>query len=306
MKKLLLIVLIFGAGHLFAQDTAAYNLTAQCFLKGELLKSLDMCNDIISKDPKYTQAYVLRGSIYYDLKMPIDAFQDFNTALELEPNCYNALLGKSLYYLNYEQYDEAAIELDKAEQADDTSITLFAMRSRLYNGLHQHDKNIRQLSKGLKLYPNNILLLQSRSYAYICKHQYDSAMMDAKYTLLLDSNDMTSLTNIGFCYIKLKQYDKAYRIYKKMNITTEHHPYLMSNYGFSLYKIGKPIEGIQFIYESLKVLPENSYAHRYLAEISLQENDTEQACYHIKKSIDLGYTKDYDNDMADMQKKYCK
>lgn len=306
MKKLLIVFLLMHVLSLFGHDTAAYNLAKHCLIKDELLKGLDICNDILSKDNRYADAYVLRGGFHLDLKSPIDALNDFNTAISLDPNNFDAYIGRGLYYQLYDYLEESMADLNKAESINDTSITLFYYRSFLYNKMHLYQQNIRQLSKGLKHHPENILFLQSRSYAYVCNKQYDSAMLDAQHILKLDSTDVTAMTNIGFCYIKLKQYDKAYRIYKKMNITTEHHPYLMSNYGFSLYKTGKTIEGIQFIYESLKVMPENAYAHRYLAEISILEKDMEQACYHIKKSIDLGYTQKYDNDMEEMQKQYCK
>ncbi len=306
MKKLLLVFLLMNVGCLFGHDTAAYNLAKQCLLKNELLKGLDICDEILSKDDRYVDAYVLRGGFHLDLKSPLDALSDFNTALSLDPNNYEAYIGRGLYYQQNDYLEESMADLNKAESINDTGITLFFYRSFLYNKMRLYGQNIRQLSKGLKHHPENITFLQCRSYAYVRNKQYDSAMLDAVHILNLDSTDVTAMTNIGFCYIKLKQYDKAYRIYKKMNITKEHHPYLMSNYGFSLYQTGKTIEGIQFIYESLKVMPENSYAHRYLAEISLQEKDMEQACYHIKKSIDLGYTKNYDNDVEDMQNKYCK
>lgn len=305
MKKLLILFLLISNVRLFGHDTAAYNLAKQCLIKDELLKGLDICNDILSKDDRYVDAYVLRGGFHLDLKSPLDALSDFNTAISIDSNNHDAYIGRSLYYQQYDFLEESMADLIKAESINDTGITLFYYRSFLYNKMHLYQQNIRQLSKGLKHHPENITFLQSRSYAYVRNKQYDSAMLDAQHILKLDSTDVTAMTNIGFCYIKLKQYDKAYRIYRKMNITTEHHPYLMSNYGYSLYKTGKTIEGIQFIYESLKVMPENSYAHRYLAEISIQEKDMEQACYHIKKSIDLGYTKAYDNDMEDLQKKYC-
>ncbi len=305
MKSFVLALLCLSSRIVLAHDTTAYNLAKESFIKDEKLKALDMCIDILSKDPQYVDAYVLRGGLYLDLGLPLDARDDFNTAISLDPNNYDAYIGRGMYYQQNDYLEESMADFNKAESINDTCITLFFNRSFLYNKMHLYQQNIRQLSKGLKHHPENITFLQSRSYAYVRNKQYDSAMMDAQHILKLDSTDVTAMTNIGFCYIKLKQYDKAYRIYKKMNITTEHHPYLMSNYGYSLYKTGKTIEGIQFIYESLKVMPENSYAHRYLAEISIQEKDMEQACYHIKKSIDLGYTKTYDNDMETLQKKYC-
>ena len=305
MKSFVLALLCLSSSVLLAHDTTAYNLAKESFIKNEKLKALDMCNDILSKDNQYADAYVLRGGLYLDLGLPIDALDNFNNALQLQPNNFSALIGRGMYYQLYDYYDEAMADFNKAESINDSSILLFLHRSSLYNKMHLYDQNIQQLSKGIQKHPKSLILYQSRSYVYICKNKLDSAIMDAFATLKIDSTDITAKTNLGFCYILLKQYKKANDIYVKLNITSESHPYMLSNYGFVQYKMGKKIEGLDNIYQSLKIEERNAFAHRYLAEISIEEKDLETACYHINKSLKLGYTREYGNYVETLQKKYC-
>lgn len=305
MKSFVLALLCLSSSIVLAHDTTAYNLAKESFIKNEKLKALDMCIDILSKDPQYVDAYVLRGSLYLDLGLPLDARDDFNIAIKLNRNCFEAYMGRGMFYQMNDYFDEAIADFKMAESINDSSLILFAIRSTLYNKLHLYDLNIQQLSKGIQKHPKSLILYQSRSYVYICKNKLDSAIMDAFATLKIDSTDITAKTNLGFCYILLKQYKKANDIYTKLNITSESHPYMLSNYGFVQYKMGKKIEGLDNIYRSLKILENNAFAHRYLAEISIEEKDLETACYHINKSLKLGYTSEYGNYVETLQKKYC-
>jgi tetratricopeptide (TPR) repeat protein len=305
MKSFVLALLCISSSIVLAHDTTAYNLAKESFIKKEKLKALDMCNDILSKDKQYVDAYVLRGGLYLDLGLPIDALEDFNSAINIDPDCFPAYLGRAMYYNQNDNFNEALADLNKAELINDSALILYLNKSHLYNQLHLYDLNIQQLSKGIQKHPKSLLLYQSRCYVYICKNKIDSAIMDAFATLKIDSTDITAKTNLGFCYILLKQYKKANDIYTKLNITSESHPYMLSNYGFVQYKMGKKIEGLDNIYRSLKILENNAFAHRYLAEISIEEKDLESACYHINKSLKLGYTNEYGNYVELMQKKYC-
>lgn len=306
MKILFLSVLFMLNIGLYAHDTAAYQLAKKSLEKNEKLKALDMCNEILAKDQAYVDAFVLRGILHLDLGLPLDARDDFSTAISKDSNCFVAYLGRAMYYTQNDFIEEALADLNTAERINDTAIVLYTTRSHLYNQLHLYDLNIQQLNKGIQQHPKSLILFQSRSYVYICKNKLDSAIMDAFASLKIDSTDIIAKTNLGFCYILTKQYKKANDIYITLNITKESHPYLLSNYGFVQYKMGKKIEGLDNIYQSLKTLESNSFAHRYLAEISIEEKDIESACYHINKSLKLGYTREYGDYVETLQKKYCK
>jgi len=289
-----------------AHDTASLNKARYLFINNSKLAAFDICNNLISSDSNFVEAYVLRGGIQLDLDLPSFALIDFNTAIRKDPENFNAIIGKGMYYRQIGDFEESSLAFNKAEKINDTALALFLNRSMLYNKMQNYDLNIMSLSQGLKYHPKELILIQNRSYAYICKHQYDSAVLDALSALAIDSNDIVSKTNLGFCYISKKQYLKALAIYRNLNINSESHPYLQSNYGFVLFKTGKKIEGLNHLYNAIKEDPKNSYAHKYMAEISIEENDIEMACYHIGKALNLGYTKMYGKDLEILEAKYCR
>ena len=83
-------------------------------------------------------------------------------------------------------------------------------------------------------------------------------------------------------------------------------PYVLNNYGYVKHVLGDTKSGLEFILESLQILPSNSYAYKYLAEIYQSQGDVEKACESASTGIKLGFTNSYGNELIDFQKKNCR
>lgn len=57
--------------------------------------------------------------------------------------------------------------------------------------------------------------------------------------------------------------------------------------------------------KSLKLYPDNSYAFRNRALIYIAQDKLDKACEDITTALDLQYTKNYGNDVLELQKKHC-
>jgi len=49
----------------------------------------------------------------------------------------------------------------------------------------------------------------------------------------------------------------------------------------------------------------NSYAYKIKALILIAQNKKAEACVELKKSLSLGYTEKYGNEVSELLKQYC-
>ncbi|MDD5688178.1 MAG: tetratricopeptide repeat protein [Elusimicrobia bacterium] len=89
--------------------------------RGLAFASLSSLNDaindyttVIMLNPKYADAYAMRGNIYYRKKMCNEAISDYNKAIELNPNFSGAYNNRGVAYDDIGLYSEAIIDYNNA------------------------------------------------------------------------------------------------------------------------------------------------------------------------------------------------
>ncbi|MGC8940987.1 MAG: tetratricopeptide repeat protein, partial [Candidatus Nanoarchaeia archaeon] len=84
--------------------------------KGELDKAIQDFNKALELDPNFVEAYNNRG-IAYAYKGEFDkAMQDWNKALELDPKYANAYYNRGIAYANKGEFNKAMQDLNKARE----------------------------------------------------------------------------------------------------------------------------------------------------------------------------------------------
>ena len=78
--------------------------------------ALDDYNRAIEIDPQNTDAYNNRASLYGELKKYDLALADFNQVLKIDPNYPNAYLGKGLVSISLQQKQQGIKDLETAAQ----------------------------------------------------------------------------------------------------------------------------------------------------------------------------------------------
>ena len=75
--------------------------------EGNHEKAMECCNEAISIDPNYADAYFIRGLVYTDIGAYEEAIKDFSKAIDLEPNDDHAYLRRGTAYYKLGRYHEA-------------------------------------------------------------------------------------------------------------------------------------------------------------------------------------------------------
>ncbi len=199
-------------------DSASYLNRARAYLK---LRQYEIAvydyNKVLDEDLDYqlaywdyVSAYVDRGKARLqnlgDSKIAID---DFNKAIEIDPNCLHAYLHRSRSYREQEKYEEAISDLNKSlelytefgdlERDPDlpTNSDIYWERGILKDSKGAWEEAIEDFELALQLNPNNPYILNSLGVAKMHQGDYEGAIKCYSKALDIKPKDALAYRNRG-------------------------------------------------------------------------------------------------------------
>lgn len=301
-------------------------------------QSLISIDQLIQKDSTEYEYYLKKAEILFNLNQYQKAQINFEKAYSLKPNAPLLYEKMSFFHLKLGYYDKAIKETtiglglnslnnntknhllftraesyymtNKIDEAiEDYKIILsnspiesietltFLNIAKSFVKIKKNEEAIYYLENCLKKYPNLILALNNLAFRYSLKEMYSKSMelytkaLNLSLNLPKNTNDELQITE------KLIAEKGA----DKISIAL-----ILNNMGFVLHKLNKNEEGLKNVEKSIEIFPENSYAYRNKALILIQLKINNQACDAINKSIELGFVKQYGNEILQLQKDHCK
>lgn len=82
--------------------------------------------------------------------------------------------------------------------------------------------------------------------------------------------------------------------------------FALNNRGFIKFKLNDSDGAMHDIKQSLALDSNNSFAYKNRALIFLSIDSIRLACADLNKALELGFTKDYGNEVVELSDKYCK
>jgi protein O-mannosyl-transferase len=218
-------------------------------------------SDVIQKYPrKVVLAYVNRGQYLrrdsqkphegetdaaYQLrrKKQVDqAFEDFNTGVQLQPKYHLSYLNRGNIYFDRAQNDEAIADytkvielfspLDSNGRIDGAIPSAFSNRGAIYSRKGMHDKALADFKVAIKFNPKDKNTWNNRALTYMNLYDYNSAIADFTQFLKISPGDGPVHTARGVCYLNLKKFEEAIADFNK---GIEKNPNEVSAYGNRAY-----------------------------------------------------------------------
>ena len=198
------------AGNLAAATLAE---TKVCLSEGrvEADERLAACSALILSGYRQPNVYMHRGDAYLMLGDNDRAIADFTTALSLDPDYADALIGRGLALTRKGQFDKAIDDYDDAIEARPSA------RAYLLRG-HAHLKtrwpNYRQaiadLTASLELKPDSAAALNNRCWARaLWQRELELALADCDLALALKPDYAVARDSRGFVHFRLARYGEA-------------------------------------------------------------------------------------------------
>lgn len=142
---------------------------------GNTEKAREYINMAMQNDPNNAQFLVIRGTLSQEMKDKTAAEADFNRAIEIDPNNYDAIYGLGALYIN-----SAADTLEWADKnIPPTDFTAYEKYQEIAKDCQT--KALPYLEKALTIKPNDIQVIQTLKELYYKAGRYEeSQQMGAK------------------------------------------------------------------------------------------------------------------------------
>ena len=148
------------------------------------------------------------GEAHNSLAFCLDGFDwdfdsagnEFRRAIELNPGYATAHHWYAWHLALLRRYDEAIVEMRKAENVDPLSLIINADLAELLALAHSYDESIQQSRKTIEMDPNFGLAHNHLGQAYLQKHMNDGAIAELQEAVKLSSGSPTCIANLARAY----------------------------------------------------------------------------------------------------------
>ncbi len=149
------------------------------------------------------------GEAHNSLAFVLDGFdwdldaggKEFQRAIELNPGYATAHHWYAWHLSLLGRYNEAIVEMRKAESLDPLSLIINADLAELLGLAHAYDESIRQSRKTIEMDPNFALAHNQLAQAYLQKHMYEEAVAELQKAVKLSGDSPTCIANLARAYV---------------------------------------------------------------------------------------------------------
>jgi TolB-like protein/DNA-binding winged helix-turn-helix (wHTH) protein/Flp pilus assembly protein TadD len=174
--------------------------------KTAVLKALEL--DSTLGEAHNSLAFILDG---FDWDFD-SAGKEFQRAIELTPGYATAHHWYAWHLSLLGRYDEAIVEMRKAENLDPLSLIINADLAELLVMAHSYDESIRQSRKTIEMDPNFALAHNQLAQAYLQKHMYDEAVAELRKAVQLSGGSPTCIANLARAYVASGKRSEALKL----------------------------------------------------------------------------------------------
>ncbi|AVQ72215.1 hypothetical protein B5D77_13725 [Microcystis sp. MC19] len=169
----------------------------------------DDYNKAIELNPNSAMAYNNRGNIYYDQKKYELALADWNKAIELNPNLAMAYNNRGNIYYDQQKYELALADWNKAIELNPNLAMAYNNRGNIYYDQQKYELALADWNKAIELNPNLAMAYNNRGLLYYNQQKYDLALSDYNQAIKINSDFAEAYNNRGNLYRRQQKYKLA-------------------------------------------------------------------------------------------------
>ncbi|MFZ5999384.1 MAG: tetratricopeptide repeat protein [Bacteroidota bacterium] len=142
-----------------AQAQSAKELTQRgmdLMEKRDFMEAILNLNKAVDADPKYSQAYYVRGNIKANFEDFHGAMKDYNTAVEVNPKYADAFFARGNVKMKLQDYYGAISDFTSAIALNENYVEAYFNRGRAKQYLQAYEDAINDCSKIIQINPKSI------------------------------------------------------------------------------------------------------------------------------------------------------
>lgn len=184
-----------------------------CLTKDECNESIKCLSIYLEKYPNDAFAYYLRGSAKC-LSDERGAIQDYNRAIELNPNYAEAYNNRGITKSNLKDYRGAIQDYNKTIELNPDDPSPYINRGRAKSDIEDYQGAIQDCSKAIEL-SNYGYAYEIRAYVRVILKDYRGAIQDYNKEIEINPNNADVYLKRGVAKVKLEDYRGAIQDYNK-------------------------------------------------------------------------------------------
>ncbi|XP_071844864.1 uncharacterized protein [Apostichopus japonicus] len=306
-----------------AEAAEVYYLIGMCHTEiPNHLKAFEAFNCAIRINNEYPEAYYQRGLTRMKLRQN-KGILDFNRALSLNPELFQAYLSRAAYYGMKKRYSKGIFNCNEAVRLQPNSVRAYlyryllliqinhnkavglqpkSVRAYLYRGalkyyIQAYQLAIMDLSKAIDLDTACSLAYFNRAVCFHTTGDFDRAQRDYGIVLMLgEENALKVLINRGLMYLAQKDYKNAREDFLQAVKVNPRDPKIRHTLAICCHKLNRLEEAVKIYTEALQVNPYflEAYLGRasalmdygHMVTITLARRDCERALHLNPQSLE--------------------
>ena len=249
--------------------------------------ALEEYNQAVELNPNLSAAYTNRGVIFYNLGEIEKSLADYNHAVELNPNDSATYVNLSSIYFDAGNIDQALNSLNEAIALDSQNAVAYYNRALIYQKLGENRLALSDYDRSLQIEPNNAEAYNARGILNdACGYKY-FAVEDFSDAIALNPNFSSAYFNRGNVLGMSGKYNAAIRDYDRL---LELVPNFADGYNFrgSAYEgLGKFDEAIQDYSHAIELNPDDYLSYVSRGKLLYDRGDKDRAREDFQTSLRL-------------------
>lgn len=158
--------------------------------------------------------YDHRGEVYATGGQEAEALADFEQALQLVPDRWQARHNRGVSYALAGRFEDAIADFQEVIRLNPKHTNAYFNLGELYYENGEYSPAIEVYNQAVQLDPRDGAIRNSRGHAYYRQGSYEQAFADYTEAMRLDPQNAAAYTNRGDAYADLGQYDRAANDYR--------------------------------------------------------------------------------------------
>lgn len=311
MKHIVLFLALIVLVHsVWAQSAdELYNDALSRFEEGDYYTCTQQINKALTLDPGNYDYLLLRGACFEKNEEWGEAMRIYSMSIEIDKKRSAAYSDRARIFMFAGKDDIAIKDLLKAisyAENDSLKATYLTEISSAYITIREFEKALTALTESYEILPDNIATLNNLGWAYYETGHPEEAFLFLEQAFHLDPTRNYILINLGFFHQREGNYENSMFF---LNEALKNEPECAScynNLGYCKMKTGDLKGALADINKSIKLLPANAYAYRNRGLVYLELKKKKKACADFDKALDLGFTKQYGEEVNELRLRHCK
>ncbi len=156
-------------------------------------------SDVIEKQPLAINGYTYLGTTYHKAKEFEKSIELFDEALNINPDYWEALVGKGMALYELNDFKQAAQYFTKGLEKTPENLDLLALRGESFMRMESYKQAIPDFNKHLSLQPD-AGIYNLRAYTFAVQNQMDAAKQDWERAISLGLQDANVYYNLSTMY----------------------------------------------------------------------------------------------------------